>query len=176
MKRSTVFVIVLLLLAIPSYTKEKQDYDQLRWTIIVEGATYKVSEVNDWGWGLGLKIMYGLSPTFGIHVGAVGIPTTKGGYSFRGLALDGGIWFRLPSLKHWLTFEAGLNHIFGDDSDGSLWKAFGAHIGAHATLWLGKHIGLCGRAVFRYWFKKEDSFRSTNATSPSLSAGLAFRF
>jgi hypothetical protein len=171
-----VFVIVLLLLAIPSYTKEKQDYDHLRWTINVEGTNYKVSEVNDWGWGLGLKIMYGLSGTFGIHAGAIGIPTTNGGYSFRGLALDGGIWFRLPSLKHWLTFEAGINHIFGDDSDGSLWLATGAHAGANATYWLGKHIGLFGRAVFRFWFKKEDSFRGRNATSPSFSAGLALRF
>ena len=175
MKKSTVFVIVLLLLALPAYSKEKQDYDQSKWTIIAEGATYRVSEVNSWGWGGGLKLMYGLSSTFGIHVGAIGIPTTSGGYSFRGIALDGGIWYRLPSLSPWLNFEAGFNYLFGDDSDGSYWRVFGAHAGANATLWLGKYIGLCGRAVFRFWFKK-DPYAGTNATSPSFSTGLAFRF
>ena len=175
MKTSIVFAIVLLLLAFPSYTKEKQDFDQLRWTVTAEGATYRVSKINGWGWGGGLKIMYGLSSTFGLHAGAIGMPTSSGRYTFRGLALDGGIWFRPNFLKPWLTLEAGISHVFGDDSDGSIWNATGVHAGANGTLWLGKHIGFCVRAVVRFWFKKEYSGGGTEI-SPSLSAGLALRF
>ncbi len=174
MKKSIVFVIVLLLLAIPSYTKERQDYDQLRWTINVEGATYLLNKDSGWGWGGGLKTMYDLTPTFGIHVGAIYLPTSGRGYSFRGIALDGGIRYR---LKRQIAFEAGFSYLTGDDHDGSLFKSIGVHAGANVVSWLGKHFGISGRAVSRFWFKNEDfDSSSMYPISLSLSAGLALRF
>jgi hypothetical protein len=177
MKNSTVFIIMMLLLVIPSYTEDKEDYSEFHWTINLEGAIYSLSEHNGWGFGPGLKITFDLSSTFGIQVGAFGLPTSSGGYSFRGLALDGGIRYR-PSIKRrQFAFEAGFSHIFGNDSDGSQLNAIGVHAGASVISWLGKHIGLCGHGIFRYWFRNEN-FKHSHmyGLSPSLSGGIALRF
>lgn len=177
MKNKTVFLIVLLLLSMPSFANNKEEHNQFHWTINLEGVTYRLSEDNGWGFGPGLKLSFNLSGKFGIQAGAYWLPTSNGGYTFRGFALDGGIRYHLSHKTPQFTFEAGLCHVFGNDSDGTDLLAFGIYAGASATWWLTKHIGLCGRSTLRLWFK-DDNYRHSypNGLGASFSGGFAMRF
>jgi hypothetical protein len=177
MKNSTLFIIIMLLLVIPSYTQGNKDQNQFRWAINLEGVTYGLNGDNGWGYGAGLKISFHLSGKLGIQVGGYGLPTSSGGYTFRGLALDGGIRYRLSTIKPELAIEGGISHIFGDDSDGSEVNAVGIYTGASVIWWFFKHIGFSGRGIVRYWFEDEYfKHGQLYGLSPSFSAGIAVRF
>jgi hypothetical protein len=177
------FFFIFALTLLPAYSqvesrefKEKNNALLFPWEIYVGGSFYRVPTLKNWYFGPEITVQRALSKNFGLYatLSYLAVKTSKRGYDYReGFPVEGGFWLAILQEELPLKIGAGLNYIFGSDSDGGEINELGFHISTHGTYWLNDKWGIYLKGVLRFWPSDK---HSSSTFSPSISAGIGFRF
>lgn len=174
-------IVLIMLFAfsasnVSAYGQDRENTDYFKWEFSLGGISYYVSKANYWNFGPELVIQYALNKKWGVY-GGISYPykrMAQRGYGFReGFPFDIGASLSTGDTNLVLKYGLGISYIFGSDSDGSIHREFGAHISGHLSFWFTDNIGAYLRGILRLWLGDREG---EGATSPSLSAGIGFRF
>lgn len=173
----TIIIFALIAIGTEFGLAQEQKVDpKFRWEFSIGGISYYVSKVNYWNFGPELIIQYALKKNWGVY-GSISYPykrMTNRGYGFReGFPFDIGAFLSTGKTNLVMNFGLGISYIWGSDSDGSYLGDFGGHVSGHLSFWITNHFGAFARATLRLWLGER---YGDGAASPSISAGLSFRF
>ena len=137
------------------------------WMLSAGALTYRVSELNGWGFGPAAGAQRRVHKAVRFDMNAGVLLSSSGFYDFSGVALDVGPALVRAGSSFDLGIGVGIASIVGGDSDGTGGGWIGGYVSGQASAWFAPAVGLTFRAAYREI--------STGRSSPSFSLALAFR-